>query len=337
MEQTMEGTVAVGSGSGPRAGDTKRAPRPLDLRAATAVLDTFLARRKGATSRTYAACLADFARFLGFADAAEGVLRLLSEGAEHPGRANELAVRYKADLVGRRLSPATLNLRIAALRSLVAHARRLGYVRWTLEVDGEHRDGVRDCRGPNVQSVTLLIGSCAQGDALSVRDRGILRLAFDLALRRGEIAALEAMDVDLDRRFVAVLGKGKGGRTWIKLPDPTVEALRAWLSVRGAGPGPLFVRLDPAGGSLDLHSRARLTGEAIRRMVARRARQAGIVGPVRPHGLRHAAITVALQNTRDLRKVQAFSRHSNLRTLQVYDDAREGLDGLAADGVAAAV
>ena len=48
--------------------------------------------------------------------------------------------------------------------------------------------------------------------------------------------------------------------------------------------------------------------------------QAGL-GVVRPHGLRHAAITETLEVTRgDVRTVQRFSRHRDLRILMIYDD-----------------
>ncbi len=47
-----------------------------------------------------------------------------------------------------------------------------------------------------------------------------------------------------------------------------------------------------------------------------------------PHGLRHAAITEALDLTGgDVRKVQRFSRHRDLQTLTIYDDNRVDLAG----------
>ena len=54
-----------------------------------------------------------------------------------------------------------------------------------------------------------------------------------------------------------------------------------------------------------------------------------------PHGLRHAAITAALDLTGDLQAVQRFSRHKDVRTLTVYDDNRQDLGGDVARRVAA--
>ena len=44
---------------------------------------------------------------------------------------------------------------------------------------------------------------------------------------------------------------------------------------------------------------------------------------VRPHGLRHAAITEALDRTNgNPREVMKFSRHKSIATVMVYDDQR---------------
>ena len=54
-----------------------------------------------------------------------------------------------------------------------------------------------------------------------------------------------------------------------------------------------------------------------------------------PHGLRHAAITSALDLTGgDLRSVQRFSRHQDVRILTIYDDNRTDLGGEVARKVA---
>jgi integrase/recombinase XerC len=55
----------------------------------------------------------------------------------------------------------------------------------------------------------------------------------------------------------------------------------------------------------------------------------------RPHGLRHEAITRALDRTNgDIRKVQRFSRHKDARTVLIYDDNRRDLGGEVAELVA---
>ena len=86
-------------------------PSPLAARLVAA----WLAGRSAQTHRAYTRDLQDFAAFAGAASPAEAARQLLGGG---PGAANELALRYRADLIERGLSPATANRRLAALRNL---------------------------------------------------------------------------------------------------------------------------------------------------------------------------------------------------------------------------
>jgi integrase/recombinase XerC len=94
-------------------------------------------------------------------------------------------------------------------------------------------------------------------DAKAVRDRALLRLAFDLGLRRGELASLDLEHLALEAGTVAVLGKGQEGRELLTLPAETVAVLRAWLEQRGLEPGLLFVNFDRAGKGRRLTSPSR--------------------------------------------------------------------------------
>src|SRR5262249_49265582 len=111
-----------------------RLPAPAPQTAAPAgpgqrLLAALLARPSAPARQAGAASAASS----GTAWAAEAAQRLLAAG---PGPANELALRYQADLRQRGLAAATVNRRLAALRSLVKLARTLGLVGWSLEVQG---------------------------------------------------------------------------------------------------------------------------------------------------------------------------------------------------------
>lgn len=151
-----------------------------------------------------------------------------------------------------------------------------------------------------------------------------------MALRRAEVVELDAAHVDLTAGTVSILGKGRTERETLTLSAPTKAALSAWLEARGTEAGPLFTELahNGAGG--------RLSGGGLYRVVKALGLAAGL--KVRPHGLRHASITAALENTRgDVRKVQRFSRHRDVRVLSTYDDNREDLAGQVGAGVAGLV
>jgi integrase/recombinase XerC len=251
---------------------------------------------------------------------------LLSAGH---GRANELALRYRAHLQGRGLAAATVNRRLAALRSLVKLGRTLGMVAWALEVDGVPAEGYRDTRGPGADGFRRLLAELdGRQDVKGVRDRAVLRLLFDLGLRRGEVSGLDVADFCPDGLALLVLGKGRSEKARLTLPGPTADAVRAWLAVRPGGADPaLFV-------SLDVASRGhRLTGQAVYLVVRGLGEKAGV--RARPHGLRHAAITAALDLLGgDVRRVQKFSRHRNVQTVLRYDDSRRDEGGDIARRVA---
>jgi integrase/recombinase XerC len=210
---------------------------------------------------------------------------------------------------------------LAALRSLVKLARTLGLVPWTLEVEGVKAEGYRDTKGPGAEGVRRLARQLqGRHDAKGLRDLAIVRLLFDLGLRRAEVVSLDVEHLDLEAGTVAVLGKGRSQREKLTVPAATRQALAAWVQARGPDPGPLFTALDRASKG------KRLSGTGLYLVIRELGEKAGL--RCRPHGVRHSAITAALDLTGgDVRKVQRFSRHRNLQTLLRYDDNRQDLGG----------
>jgi integrase/recombinase XerC len=295
------------------------------------LLAAFLSGRNDGTRRAYSQDLDDFRRFLAVGIVSEAARLLLSRGH---GEANALALAWRANLQERRLQAATINRRLAALRSLVQLARTLGIVPWTLEVRNVRSESYRDTRGPGRRGVRLLLDEVERrGDRKALRDRAALRLLYDLGLRRSEVVGVDVDDLDLDAGAVAVQGKGRTQKTKLTLPEPTKAALHAWLDVRGTEAGPLFTNLDRAGKG------CRLTGTSLYRIVRRLGEQVGM--KVRPHGLRHTAITEACKaaqaNGMGLEEVLDFSRHRDVKVLMVYRDRERDLQGQLATLVAAAL
>jgi integrase/recombinase XerC len=300
---------------------------PLDPAMAGArVLALFLTGRSPHTWRAYRCDVQDFAHFVCQSSGELAAALLLSRG---PGPANALALAYRADLQARGLSAATVNRRLAALRSLVKLARTLGMVSWGLEVPGLRTEAYRDTAGPGKEGVRkLLTQVVGRTDAKGLRDRAIVRLAYDLGLRRKEIVGLDVEDLDLPTGTAAVLGKGRTQKTKLTLPAPTREALDAWLGARGSHPGPVFVRLDRAKAG-----HGRLDGSSVYRIIRALGERAGI--RARPHGLRHTAITELLELTGgNVRQVREFSRHASVQTVLRYDDNRQDRAGQLAGRLA---
>ncbi len=118
------------------------------------LLRAFLGGRNPRTLRAYRSDLEDFARWLGTSDVDTAARHLLARGG---GEANALVLSYRANLSDRQLAAATINRRLAALRSLVQLGRTIGLVPWTLAVPGLKTEAYRDTTCPGVKGVRRLL------------------------------------------------------------------------------------------------------------------------------------------------------------------------------------
>jgi integrase/recombinase XerC len=299
------------------------------------VLESWLQGKNQLTRRGYLSDLNDFAAWR-TAESPEAALeQLLRMG---PGRANQLVIAYRADMKERRdLSSSTINRRLAALRSMVKVGRTIGVVNWSLDVQNVKSEERRHMSGPGLADLQLMNRkAAARGDGkLARRDRAILALLFDLGLRRAELCGLDLADVERSENAlpaaVWIIGKGHREKQRLTMPEPTGRALAAWLEVRGDHDGPLFHRLDGHAGKAG----ERFSGESVRRIVKELGEHAEVPRAVLPHGLRHSAITAALDARHgDVRSVQRFSRHSSLDMVIRYDDRRGDVAGEIANDLA---
>jgi integrase/recombinase XerC len=269
------------------------------------------------TRNAYRKEIATFTAFAGRNDVTEAVAHFL---ALEDGQAHAVADAWRADKIARGLSPASVNRSMAALNSLVGSARRHGLTALRLEAKGVKSKSYRDTRGPGVRGIQSMLSVAQdQEPRKAARDAAIIRLAYGLGLRRGEIASLDIGHVDLKGGKLLVLGKGRTEREAMTLSQHVKDALAAWLAFRGdqERDAPLFIGLDRAS-----KGSGRISGAGIYHIVATQlGERSGVTA--RPHGLRHTAITAALDAFNgDYRKARAFSRHANLDTVRRYDDNR---------------
>jgi integrase/recombinase XerC len=290
--------------------------RPLD---AHVLIARWQEGRSPYTVRAYGRDLAYFARWSEASAAGEAISRLLTGSM---GEANERLHAYRGAMLDEGLAPATVNRRLSALRSIIRLGRTFGLISWSVEIDGVKGKAFRDTAGPGVDGVTAVKRQAAQHvrPAKAARDVAIVRVLFDLALRRGEVAGLELEHFDARASRLSILGKGRREREWRTLPPRTLAALNTWLKYRGKKPGPLFINFHFANKGLD-----RLEANGIYWVVRSLADKAEI--RARPHGMRHTSITAGLDRTRDPRKVRQHARHASMDTTMLYDDARADFAG----------
>jgi len=293
--------------------------------AKTDLLKSFLNHHatKKRTAEAYLRDFIDFQRFLNAPTLQVAMDMLLSR--TH-GEANQLVTAYQSAMARRNLAPNTMNRRLSALRSLTKMARSFGHINWSLEVSNLPSEPYRDTAGPGKDGFFDMLDAATERlNHKTARDAAILRLLFDLALRRQEVADIDLKDLNLKAGWVMILGKKRFEQQKMTLPEATKQALATWIAFRGEADGPLFTSFDTSGKSAN---GSRLDGSSIYRIVRKYGEAAGVEKEKsHPHGLRHAAITAALDEVKDLRKVQRFSRHKDVRTLSVYDDNRSDFAG----------
>jgi integrase/recombinase XerC len=244
-------------------------------------------------------------------------------------QAVQLVLGYKAKLIEKQLKAATINRRLAAIKSLTAIGRAIGVCNYTLEdIKGENLQPYRDTTGVNKDALERVLAVADRAKNAQthrsrlkgIRDYAILRLLWGNALRRGELSLTNVSDFNAENKTLSIIGKGRDGeKQTISLPHQSARAVSQWLIVRGESntDEPLFIAIDNA------NYGKRLSGNGIYTIVERLCVAAGISKKMSPHRIRHSAITAALDATDgNIRKVQKLSRHKNINTVMTYDDNR---------------
>ena len=278
-------------------------------------------KRSPQTRRAYAKDLKDFFGFLSIEPSPKNVGWFLSLSKSD---ATTLVLRYKASL-RERVRAATVNRRLAAIKSLVAYAEKTGRCGFLLtRIKGEKVQPYRDTTGVDGDVITQMLDSFDRFKPKGMRDYAILRLLWGLALRRSEVVSLDVGDVDLDSTCIWILGKGKSDRERMSISPKISVALGDWLKVYNpqSNRQPLFVSLARNAKGIE-----RLSDDYVYKLVRDVAKSVNVAKAMSPHKIRHSAITYALDKGADIREVRRLSRHAKIETLMIYDDNRSDMQG----------
>ena len=216
---------------------------------------------------------------------------------------------------GRRaVAPATLQRKIACLRSFYRHLRREQLI------EHDPASELRAPRGrerlPEVLSrddVARLL-SAPRGAAPTVlRDRALLETMYACGLRASEATGLELSDIDLEAGILRARGKGSKERL-VPIGSKAIGSLRTYLD-KGR---PRLVGIGEERRVFVNHRGAGLSRQGLYKIVQRHAAAAGLAHRMSPHTLRHTFATHLLAGGCDLRSLQEMLGHADIATTQIY-------------------
>lgn len=158
-------------------------------------------------------------------------------------------------------------------------------------------------RVPSDEDVQALLAACP-ATLQGRRNRLLIALAADSALRKEELRRLRIGDVDSAVRRIRIVA-GKGQKDGVGFfGEATASILRAWLAVHPDPRPASFVFVTGQGQPLGAC--------AFVQILYRLSRRAGLARKIGPHALRHYAATALLCRTDDLELVRQVLRHETL-------------------------
>ena len=251
---------------------------------------------------------------------------------------------FKKELENKNCKSATIALYLASVRRFFSWCEQKKiYPNISVGVKAPRQDRghKRDFLGAN--QLKQILGTMERNTLEGKRDYAIMALMSVGGLRTIEVSRANVEDVRMlgDFTVLYVQGKGRKDRTeFVKLPDPVLKAINEYLRDRsdktdkGAinTTAPLFASMS------NRNKNGRLTTRTISGIAKRAMRQAGFDSPrLSAHSLRHSAVTLSLLAGADLAEVQAFARHSNISTTQIYSHAVDRINSMCENAVSDAI
>ncbi len=155
------------------------------------------------------------------------------------------------------------------------------------------------------EEIRRLLSVCDENQFLGMRNKAIILIFVDTAIRLSEMARIKLEDIDFARRIIKILGKGAKERV-VHLDRLTIKALLKYLMQRNDSHPCLWVT----------EEREPLTKQGLAQMIRILRQRAGV--KCSAHKFRHTAATMALQNGASEFEVQAMLGHSTLEMTKRY-------------------
>jgi integrase len=245
-----------------------------------------------------------------------------AQGPPYPAFSRALVNAHRAQMEEQGYAPATINLRLSAIRKLAVEAAANGLMSF------EAATAIREVKGPKQQGIRMgnwLTKHQAQAlldapDPLTLkgkRDRAALGLLVGCGLRRFECVAITVEHIQQrEGRWVILDLRGKGGRLrTVPVPAGVKERIDIWCRAAGIETGHILRSMNRHGFVI----RETLKPGAILDLVGEYAK-------VKPHDLRRTCAKLCRKAGGELEQIQMLLGHSSIATTERYLGSEQDLE-----------
>jgi site-specific recombinase XerD len=235
--------------------------------------------------------------------------------------------RYRIHLEQRQHAPATINLRLAAVRRVAYEAADAGLLSPELaagirRVKGVRRLGVRLGNWLSPEQGCRLLEHDGPATPRHARDHAMLAMLIGCGLRRAELLglAMESVQQHEDHWVIVdLVGKGGHVRT-VPIPSWVKLAVDAWTKAAGITEGRVFRAINKAGRVWGDGMSPKVLWDVVR-AAARRAS----IEHLAPHDLRRTCARLCHLAGGELEQIQFLLGHVSVQTTERYLGCKQKL------------
>jgi site-specific recombinase XerD len=238
-----------------------------------------------------------------------------------------VVLRYRIHLEQRQYAPATINLRLAAVRRVAYEAADAGLLSPELaagirRVKGVRRLGVRLGNWLTPEQGRRLLEHPQPTTPRELRDHAMLAMLIGCGLRRGELLALTLESVQQrEEHWVIADLVGKGGHVrTVPIPQWVKSAVDAWTTAAAITRGRVFRAINKAGRIWGDGMSPKVLWDVVRLAAA----QAGIE-KLAPHDLRRTCARLCHLAGGELEQIQFLLGHVSVQTTERYLGCKQKL------------
>jgi integrase len=238
-----------------------------------------------------------------------------------------VVLRYRIHLEQRGYAPATINLRLAAVRRIAYEAADAGLLSPELaagirRVKGVRRIGVRIGNWLTAEQGRRLVSPPTPTTPRDLRDHAMLAVLIGCGLRRGELLGLQLASIQRrdDHWVIAdLLGKAGHIRT-VPMPIWVKASIDAWTATAGITEGAVFRAINKTGRVWGNGMTAKVLWDVVRAAAAREG-----IDRLAPHDLRRTCARLCHLAGGALDQIQFLLGHVSIQTTERYLGCKQEL------------